>query len=211
MSFGLIFLLNSCISSTNYTSSVGGCPKVFRSGEKILMGEMTGVSPNQSYEFYEQFAERVSKSGLRPYYAVEQEMDLRVHGIKPIEAIDSSSLVILQRLGYDYYIKVNIGNTSSGTGYTSVSAAEQRELQTGYGAKEENNTKASVVFELYSTSRKQLIYTLAATTAMEAVTIPSKETENGYRGSKSINLSTTPIAVKKAFNKGVERLLQACQ
>lgn len=211
MSCGLIFLLNSCIPSTNYTSSVGGCPKVFRSGEKILMGEMTGVSPNQSYEFYEQFAERVSKSGLRPYYAVEQEMDLRVHGIKPNEAIDLSSLVILQRLGYDYYIKVNIGSTSSGTGYSSVSAAEQRELQSGYGTKEENNTKASVVFELYSTSKKQLIYTLAATTAMEAVTIPSKETENGYRGSKSINLSTTPIAVKKAFNKGVERLLQACQ
>ncbi|WP_276499052.1 hypothetical protein [Pontibacter litorisediminis] len=211
MSFGFLFFLNSCIPSTTYTSSVGGCPKAFKSGERVLMGEATGISPHQSYRLYQQFADEVKEAGLVPSYAVEQEMVLRMHGIQPGMAADSSSLSVMQRLGYNYFIKVHVGNTASGTGYNSVSAAEQRELQAGYGTQAEDETKASVTFELYATGSRQRIYTLAATTSMGGVTLPNRDTENGYRGSKSANLSSVTQAIDMAFKKGVKKVLEECR
>ncbi len=175
------------------------------------MGEATGISPHQSYRLYQQFADEVKEAGLVPSYAVEQEMVLRMHGIQPGMAADSSSLSVMQRLGYNYFIKVHVGNTASGTGYNSVSAAEQRELQAGYGTQAEDETKASVTFELYATGSRQRIYTLAATTSMGGVTLPNRDTENGYRGSKSANLSSVTQAIDMAFKKGVKKVLEECR
>jgi len=146
-----------------------------------------------------------------PYYAVEQEMYLRMQGIKPNAMADSSSLAKMRLLGYNFFVRVNVGSTESGMGYNSVSAAEQRELQTGYGTQQADETKASVNFELYSMGSIQPIYTLSATTSMKGVTFPSGETENGYRGSRTINASTTPLAIDKAFNKGLTKILKECQ
>ncbi|GAB3811611.1 hypothetical protein GCM10028895_01900 [Pontibacter rugosus] len=180
-------------------------------GQKVLIGEATGVSQQQSYELYQQVEEQMKEAGVQPYYVVEQEMDLRMNGLQPGASTDTSNLAVMERLGYAYYLKAAVNGIESGTGYNRISAAEQRELQAGYGREPEDNTKAIVNYTLYSTSTKQVVYTLAAKTTMTGISIPEKEIENGYRGSKTVNLATTPLAVQKAYKKGIKKILENCQ
>lgn len=212
---GLVLILlvcfTGCIPSTTHTSSLGGCPRAFVSGEKILMGEAVGISANQSYALYEEFEKQMREAGLQPAYAVEQKMYLLVNGIKLNEATDTSNLAKLQGLGYDYYLKLTVENQAPGLGYTSVSAEEKREMQQYGGAQgQDDETRATVQFVLYSMRERKPVYTLITTTKMLAISLPKDDYENGYRGSTAINASTISMAVEKALQKGTKELLKNC-
>lgn len=208
----LLFVLNSCISGTKYTSSPGGCPRAFVTGKKVLMGEIAGISSNQSYEQYEELKEQFTEAGLQADYIVEQEMDIRMHGVRPGEETDSSGLTILHGLGYDYFLQISVNGLKAGAGYNRVSADDKRQIQNGYAALTEDDTKAIVRFELYSTQKKRVVYTLDAATKMSGITIPDRDTqEGGYRGKTTFNLSSITMAVDKAFKKGTKNFLKECQ
>lgn len=177
----------------------------------MLMGEAVGVTANQSYELYQKLEPQVKEAGLQPAYAVEQDMYLRMHGIRPEIATDSSSLAKMKQMGYAYYLKLSVGNQAAGLGYSSVSAEEKREMQQYGGTPSGDNTSAAVKFELYSTQTQELVYTLATTTEMSGVTLPKQDQENGYRGSSTVNMSTISMAVDKALQKGAKRLLEDCK
>ncbi|WP_139217808.1 hypothetical protein [Pontibacter chinhatensis] len=176
----------------------------------MLLGEAAGVPANQSYELYQMLEPQLREAGLQPAYAVEQDMDLRMHGIRPETATDASSLAKMEQMGYAYYLRWAVGNQAAGLGYTSVSAGERQEVQQFGGKLESGNTKASVTFELYSTQTRKLVYTLTATTEMAGLTVPNKDQENGHRGSSSVNVSTISMAVSRASLKDVKRLLENC-
>lgn len=180
-------------------------------GGADIGGEAAGISANQSYQLYEQLEEQVKEGGLQPAYAVEQDVYLLMDGIKPKEVTDTSNLAKLQRLGYDYYLKLTVGNQVPGLGYTSVSAKEKREMQQYGGAQgQDDETRATVQFVLYSTRERKPVYTLTTTTKMLALSLPKDDYENGYRGSTAVNASTISMAVEKALQKGTKRLLKNC-
>ncbi|MCC9137016.1 hypothetical protein ACFSKU_05620 [Pontibacter silvestris] len=200
-----------CIPHTTHTASLGGCPNALTSGEKVLIGEAKGVTANQSYKLYEKLAPQVSETGLLPSYVVEQDMYLRMHGIKPDQATDTSNLAKMQQLGYGYYLQLSVGNLEAGLGYYSDSADEIRQMQQYEGLQSHaDDTKATVHFQLYSTQTRNLIYTLATTTEMSGISLPNKDYENGYRGKTTLNVSTVPSAVSRALQKGTKKLLKNC-
>lgn len=206
----LIASVTGCIPSTRYSSSIGGCSTALVSGESVLMGEVMGISANQSYELYQKLESQIREAGLKPAYAVEQEMYLRMQGIRPEMPMDSSNLAKIQQMGYAYYLELSVGNQAAGLGYTSASAEEKREMQQYGSTPSSDNTKAAVMFRLYSTQARKLAYTLTTTTEISGVTLPNKDNENGYRGSTSVNMSTIGMAVDKALQKGTKRLLENC-
>ncbi|WP_299759145.1 hypothetical protein [uncultured Pontibacter sp.] len=207
----LLVLVSGCIPSTQFTSSAGGCPTALVAGEKLLIGEAFGITPNRSYELYQMLDSQVKEAGIQPAYAVEQDMYLRVQGVKPETATDTSNLAKMQQMGYAYYLELAVGNQAAGLGYASVSAAEKREMQQYNVSPTQDNTKATVKFNLYSTQAKKLIYTLTTTTEISPVTLPKQDQANGHRGSTSVNLSSISMAVDKAFQKGTQKLFEDCK
>lgn len=208
--FFLVVFITSCIPATQYTSSVGGCPTALVSGDKILLGEVAGVTTNQAYELYKQLEPLAREAGLLPAYAVEQEMYLRMNGIKPQAAADTSNLSKMHQMGYRYYLQLSVGNSRSGFGYTSASAQENKEIQQYGNNPTNNNTTGAITFELYSTQNRKLIYTLSTNTELSGVTLPGKHSENGYRNSTSLNTGTTSMALEKSLKKGALKLLSDC-
>lgn len=207
----LLVSITGCVSSTKYTSSIGGCPTALVSGEKVLMGEAVGISANQSYELYQKLEPQVREAGLKPAYAVEQDIYLRMHGIRPEVATDTSSLAKMQQMGYAYYLKLTVGSVAEGLAYASYSADEIRQMEQYNNTQDSEETKATVRFDLYSTHARKLVYTLTATTEMSGISLPNDDYENGYRGKTTVNISTIPMTVDKAVKKGTKRLLENCK
>ncbi|MCJ8165652.1 hypothetical protein MKJ04_12440 [Pontibacter sp. E15-1] len=174
------------------------------------MGEPVGVSANQSYELYQKLEPQVREAGLQPAYAVEQDMYLRMYGIRPEVATDPSSLAKMQQMGYAYYFELTVGSLAEGMAYASNTADEIRQMKQYNSTQDREETKATVRFKLYSTQTRKLVYTLSATTEMTGISLPNKDQEDGYRGRTTINASTVSMAVDKALKKGAKRLLENC-
>lgn len=208
--FCLLFAATSCIPVTNYTSSTGGCPQAFAAGDKILVGEMKGVSANRSYVLYEKLSAQLTAAGLQPAYTTEQEIYLRMKGIKPDLAPDSINLAKMQQMGYAYYLKPTVGNLASGTGYVTASAAEMREMQQYNTPEDASETTATLRYEVYSTASQKLLYTLVTTTKMIGLSLPNNDYENGTHGQTTVNASTVSLAMNKALKKSTKKLLQNC-
>jgi len=175
-----------------------------------LVGEMTGISSYQSYELYQQLEKQLSEAGLQPAYVVEQEMDLRMRGVKPAAATDTSQLAVLQQLGYAHFLKISAVDLTDRAGLYPVSAAEEKELQAGYGKREDSDSKATMRFDLYATDSRRLVYRLSASTNMGGLPLPGRTTEEG-QGSVTVSAATSERVLAKALQKGTKKLLQACR
>ncbi|WP_181304496.1 hypothetical protein [Rufibacter sp. XAAS-G3-1] len=209
--FGLLAitlaLLTGCVS-TKHAAPLGGCLVNFKAGDQLLMAEIPGISPYESAALYKILEKKASEAGVQPAYAVEQEMDLRLHQVKP--TADTASLAALQKLGYAYYLRVQVEGKEAPESYTHTSAEERREadaaLTPANFRKEEDVSKAQLTFSLYTTDERRLIYTLVTTTEMRA--LPIAENDGDLH---TVNLSKASMAIQKAMTKGVKKLLESCR
>ncbi|MFB9865168.1 hypothetical protein [Rufibacter immobilis] len=199
-------LFSGCVS-TRHSAPLGSCLTHFKAGEKLLMAEVPGITAHESSGLYKKLEKAAREAGLQPAYAAEQEMDLRLHQVRP--NADTASLAALQKLGYTYYLRVHIEGLTATQSYAHTSAEEKKDTYPATPPayqKEEDVSKARLTFQLYTTDERRLIYTLVTQTEMRSLILPEKD-----GGDHAVNLSDKAMATQKAMSKGVAKLFSSCQ
>jgi tRNA(Leu) C34 or U34 (ribose-2'-O)-methylase TrmL len=203
----LLLALAGCVS-TKHTSPLGGCLVNFASGDRVLMAEVPGLSGYESSKLYQTLEKITKEKGVLPAYAAEQEMELRLHQVKP--SGDTASLAALQKLGYTYYLRVQVEGKETTEGYTHTTAQEKREAASNVAPpsfrKDDDVTSARLTFSLYATDERRLAYTLITKTEMRPLPIPDHDGDE-----HAVNLSTSSMAIQKAMTKGVKKLFESCK
>lgn len=205
--FLMVAFLSSCVSFTKFTVAPGGCQQIFKTGEKMLMAEIEGISAYQSSLLYQKLVQRISLAGLQPAYAAAEDMNLRLHQITT--NADSVNLDRMhQQLNFEYYLKIQLLDSKSGEVYGTFSKETVEAKQANLlplDDEEPEYTHAVVQLLLYSTSAKKLIYKLTTTTEMHPVTFPKKD-----GGEHFVNASDSGRALTKAIHKSTKKMLKGC-
>jgi len=172
------------------------------------MAEIPGLSTFESAELYQTFEKQAREAGVQPAYAVEQEMDMRLHQIKP--TADTASLAALQKLGYAYYVKIEVEGKEAEETYSHATAEEvaeaRQKMAQGVVQRAPDPTKARLTFSLYTTDERRLIYSQVTTTEMSSLPLPENDGDQS-----SVNLSSAAMAIQKAMTKGTKKLLANCK
>ncbi|WP_157593730.1 hypothetical protein [Pontibacter actiniarum] len=186
-------------------ASIGGCNGALPKGARVLVREGEGMPQQLSYELYLKAKEQLAAGGLKPDYAVEQDMELRMKGVLPHTPLDSLQLAKLGQLGYDFVMQVNLLGKREANGYNYVSAHERQAYGDSYQLAGDV-TQVTLQFLLYDPQRQEQIYTLNTVTKIEPLTRTDSE-----GGEKRTNYASVEMALQKAIRKGTEKLLQDCR
>ena len=199
----LFLLLSACISQTRH-QRLHPCYSPLQKGDVVLINEVPGVGPQESYRLYQYAAKVLARQGVEARYVQEEEYNMARLGVRSFADTSRYSL-LLDSLGIRHLLSIQISSSSKGGFYEKRTAEEQQ--QTSPRAREEADPerKATIRFWLKPLDSNAPAYTLNTTTEISAISLKQEDGDV-----TAYNLSGTGMATYKALKKGIQKLISAC-